>query len=173
MSDTTDTTTVPDEQGNKDVEVEGKGDTAAPENKQEKTIPESQANKIAGKARAEGREAGKQAALKELEGKLVLTEAEYEAKVNEAVANALKQQGLVEVKRSIQTEYGLTDAQLAKLAGDDEKSLRADAEATFGALKQKLPPVVNPGNPKTEVSENEDLNTYLRKGIKRRTDLIN
>jgi hypothetical protein len=154
-----DTTVTETERTGENTDVTtGNGDTATPNtDKQEKMLPQTEVNKLIAKARSEGRDSGRQALLKEYEGKHVFTDEERDAFVKAAIDTALKERDLVDVKRAIQTEYGLTDAQLAKLGGDDEKSLRADAETTFGVLKQKKAPIVNPGTTTNTSEEDSDV----------------
>lgn len=162
--------TTPVEQGTNDVSTEGTGTTQSQAKSEEKMLSQSEVNKLVAKARQEGRDSGKLTALKDFEGKHVLTEDELDTRLKAAVDIALKERDLADVKRAIQSEYGLTDAQLSKLNGDDEKSLRSDAETTFGALKQKKAPDIKTGNVQSDKEEistpNKDLNDWLKAGIK-------
>jgi hypothetical protein len=69
-----------------------------------------------------------------------------EAQVEERVNAKLAEKALVDTRASIQSEFGLTDAQVARLTGTTPDELTADAEALFGALKQAKPPVVRRGD---------------------------
>jgi hypothetical protein len=91
-------------------------------------------------------------------------EKERDEHVKTAVELALKERDLRDVRKTIQTEYGLTDAQLERISGDDETSLRADAELLFASLKQKKAPIITPGGneQQKDTSPNQELNDWLR-----------
>lgn len=156
--------TTPDEQGNKDVNTTG-GDNQTPK------VDETQTKIDAAiKARlAEEKRRYESAKTKAIEEALAVAKTEWETErdthVKTAVDLALKERDLRDVKRTIQAEYGLTDIQLERISGDDEKSLRTDAELLFGLLKQKKAPVISSGgsneNPK-ETSVNQELNDWLK-----------
>lgn len=165
MADNTNDDTKPDEQGNNDVSTEGSGGTATPNTeKQVKTLTQEEVNRLVAKAREEGRKSGKDAALKEYEGKQVLTEEDLDKIRKEAAEHALKERDLRDVKKAIQAEYGLNDAQIERISGDDEKSLREDADLLFGALKQKKAPVITPGGTEQvkETAPNQELHDWLK-----------
>lgn len=85
---------------------------------------------------------------------------EWEKDKDKAIADAIEaykaEAALVAVKESIKSEYGLTDEQVARLSGDDEKSLKDDASKIFGAFRKKDAPNLNPGNKTTTNSDDYD-----------------
>lgn len=145
---------------NDDVETgkeENDTDNVNNQEPKEKLLSQSEVDKLVGKARTEGRQAGKQDALKTYEGKKVFdTEDALEEYVNQRINAYKEEQKLVNVKQSIKNEYGLTDVQLARLSGDDEESLRKDADELFGALKKKDAPKFNTGTSNDESDDSEE-----------------
>jgi hypothetical protein len=76
---------------------------------------------------------------KSLEGKIVLTEKERDDLIKDAVTAALKEESLKSVRAKLQADYGLSEYQISKLEGEDEKSLKEDAEKTYGKIKKQAP----------------------------------
>jgi hypothetical protein len=144
---TTETRPAPDEQGSMTGTVEGADTPAA--TTEERTFTQAQVNDIVKARLAEERTKLTSKHEKELETKLAATAAErdkaLEATVADRVKAALAERDLADTKRSLQAEYGLSDAQLARLSGETGDDLKADAETLFGALKQRKPPVLHAG----------------------------
>lgn len=80
-----------------------------------------------------------------IQSALAEREQTLEQQIEERVTARLNEKALADTRASIQAEYGLTDAQTARLTGATPDELKADAEALFGALKQAKPPVVRRG----------------------------
>lgn len=108
---------------------------------------------------------------KSLEGKIVLTEKERDDLIKEAVTAALKEESLKSVRAKLQAEYGLSEYQISKLEGDDEKSLKEDAEKTYGKPKKDAPNL-SPGKTDNDRDESDDFNDHLKKQIKRKRDWL-
>lgn len=164
MEDITNEDTAPVEQGNNDVSKEGAGN-------QPVVKPDETQSKIdaAVKARlAEEKRRNAATTTKAIEDAVATAKSEWEKERDEhvkgAVELALRERDLRDVRKSIQAEYGLTDAQLERISGDDEQSLRADAELVFASLKQKKAPVINPGGneQQKDTSPNQTINDWLR-----------
>ena len=168
----TEESTAPDEQGNNnDVQSNG------PVNPTVSKTDETQAKIDAAiKARlAEEKRRFETVKSKAIEEALAVAKTEWETErdnhVKTAVDLALKERDLRDVKRTIQAEYGLTDVQLARIAGDDEKSLRTDADALFGLIKQKKAPVINSGGTEQK-SQETGPNSELRAWVKATTPTL-
>lgn len=162
MENITNEDTAPDEQGNNDVSKEGAGN-------QPVVKPDETQAKIdaAVKARlAEEKRRNATTTTKAIEDALATAKTEWEKErdehVKSAVDLALKERDLRDVRKIIQAEYGLTDAQLERITGDDEQSLRDDAELLFASRKKA--PVINPGGnePQKDTSPNQTINDWLR-----------
>lgn len=160
----TEESTVPDEQGQNDVQSDGSGN-------QPVVKPDETQAKIdaAVKARlAEEKRRNTAATTKAIEDAVATAKSEWEKErdehVKSAVELALRERDLRDVRKSIQAEYGLTDAQLERISGDDEQSLRDDADLLFASLKQKKAPVINPGGneQQKDTSPNQTINDWLR-----------
>lgn len=99
---------------------------------------------------------------KQYEGKIILTEQERDNLIRGAVELALKEESLKSVRAKIQTEYGLDDYKVNKLEGSDEKSLREDAEKTYGKPKKDAPQLNGAKvNDTGDKSPNASLNEWL------------
>jgi hypothetical protein len=149
MPDTTDASSAPDGQGeNQSTGTGGVTPTPTPEGK---TFTQDQVNEIVKARLAEERTKLTSKFEKDLETKIAeaasAREKAFETQVADRVKAALAERDLADTRRAIQSEYGLTDVQLARLTGETPDDLKADAETLFGALKQRKPPVLNPGAP--------------------------
>lgn len=72
---------------------------------------------------------------------------QVEKTVEDRVAVKLTEHALKAKRDELRAEYGLTDAQLSRLAGNTPDDLAADAETLFGALKApRKPPVLHAGD---------------------------
>ena len=69
-----------------------------------------------------------------------------EQQVNERVQAELAKRALDAEREKVKAEYGLTDAQAARLVGETPEAIRADADALFGALKRKPAPNLPTGS---------------------------
>lgn len=172
MADEADTKvdTAPDGQGNNDVDTEGNTDTDSGKdtNNQEKKLTQSEVNEVVKRAKLDAERSAKTKFEKSLEGKHVLTEDELSAKVKESVDAALKEENLKAIRLKIKDEYGLDDYKISKLEGDDENSLREDADKTYGKPK-KSAPVLNGG---ADNSENGEIQTtYAQRSQKQLQDI--
>lgn len=165
----TEVETAPDKQGNNDVSTEGETVTtdAVKESQEEKKLTQAQVNEVVKAAKADAKRAAKVEFDKSLTGKLVFTEEELSAKISEALEGYKKEQTLVSVREKIKTEYGLSDEQTARLSGEDEKSLKADADLLFGSFKKKDAPKLNTPNG-DKVSAPDDLDILIGNSL---TDL--
>lgn len=137
----------------------------------EKKLTQSEVNDIVKRAKADAERAAKTKFEKSLEGKHILTDEERDALIKDAVTSALKEESLKSVRAKLQTEFNLSDYQISKLEGDDEKSLREDAEKTYGKPKKEAPKL-NPGTRQEEKDENQSLQERLKKDIKRKRDWL-
>lgn len=170
MSDanTTNVSTTGEGTVNNDVDTEGAVNQTA--NTDEKKFNQSDVDAIIKRKQAEWRDKSKKEFEKSLEGKLVLTETDVQAKVNAAIEDYKKAAALESVKVSIKANYDLTEEQVARLVGDTAEELQADAEKIYGALKKKDAPKLPTGNKPVNGIETNDpielLNERLRKRIK-------
>jgi sugar-specific transcriptional regulator TrmB len=149
MSDTTNASTNTDVTGqeeNDNVETAGSDTQTALPTEGEKKFTQADLDSVIKRKQAEWREKYKREFDKALEGKRVLTEDELTTAINAAVTARETELALQNVKAAIKAEYQLSDEQVERLAGDDEKALRADAEKIFGAFKKKDAPNLVPGN---------------------------
>lgn len=171
--DNTNVDAVLDEQGKNDAETEGQTstDNGKTENQAEKKLTQAEVNEVVKKAKRDAENAAKLKLEKSLEGKIVLTEKERDDLIKEAVLAALKDESLKAVRSKIQAEYGLSEYQISKLEGDDEKSLKEDAEKTYGKPKKEAPNL-SPGKTDNERDESDDFNDHLKKQIKRKRDWL-
>lgn len=162
----------PDEQGKNDAETEGNTSTDnGKTDNQEKKLTQAEVNEVVKKAKRDAENAAKLKLEKSLEGKIVLTEKERDDLIKEAVNAALKDESLKSVRAKIQSDYGLSDYQISKLEGDDEKSLKEDAEKTYGKVKKEAPNL-SPGKTESDRDESDDYNDHLKKQIKRKRDWL-
>jgi len=149
--------------------VNNVSDTTGSDNNQDtqksdaKTFTQADVNNIIKQKQAEWKTKYKAEFDKTLQGKHVLTEDELDARLKDAVTATLNEESLKSTRAQLQTEYGLSEYQISKLEGDDEKSLRADAEKTYGKPKKEAP-VLNGGKVSDdgEPSKNASLNQWLR-----------
>jgi hypothetical protein len=152
MSDITETEH-PTAEGQSNNQGAGTGAVTPAANTEERTFTQAQVDEIVKGRLAEERNKLGSKHTKELETKIAeavaARETEFEAQVAERIKAALAERDLTDARRSLQAEYGLTDAQLARLTGDTADDLKADAETLFGALKQRKPPVLVPGTQPT------------------------
>ena len=81
-----------------------------------------------------------------LEGILANNRKEWEASVQQRIDMALNAKAMETTKTQLVSEYGLTEAQTARLTGATPDELKADAETLFGGLKQRKPPVIHTGD---------------------------
>ncbi len=137
-----------DVSGNTNDKSETAGNTSTDNGKtdnQEKKLTQAEVNEVVKKAKRDAENAAKIKLDKSLEGKIVLTEKERDDLIKDAVTAALKEESLKSVRAKLQAEYGLSDYQISKLEGDDEKSLKDDAEKTYGKIKKEAP-LLNSGS---------------------------
>lgn len=149
----------------------GAGTDNSKQDNQEKTLTQSEVNDIVKRAKLDAERAAKTKFDKSLEGKHILTDEERDALIKDAVTAALKEESLKSVRVKIKEEFGLDDYKVGKLEGDDEKSLREDAEKTYGKPK-KEPPRINPGTRQQEQDENESRVERMKKQIVRKRDWL-
>lgn len=171
MDPITETSPTPDEQGSRTGDVAGADTPAAPT--EARTFTQDQVNEIVKSRLAEERSKLTSKHEKELETKLAEAlskrEKELESHVADRITAALAERDLADAKRRIQAEYGLSDAQLARLSGDTAEALAADADTLFGALKQRTPPVLTPGAPAPAADEPLDLSRMTPAQIRERS----
>lgn len=168
MENDTNVDTAPVEQGNTDVETEGKGETEQPKPEaQEKMLPQSEVNKLIAAARKEGRESGKKEALKDYEGKHVLTEDDLSTIKTEAAQSALKHKELETVRKEIVATYGVSEAFAARLEGDNTKALWDDAKSILGEPKKKPAPILNPGATPSDDSSIDEATRAILRGLEK------
>lgn len=140
-------------------------------NQEEKKLTQSEVNEIVKRAKIDAERAAKTKFDKSLEGKHIFTEEELNARVKESVDAVLKEESLKSIRVKIQTEYGLNDHQISKLEGNDEKSLKEDAEKTYGKPKKEAPKL-SPGSRQPEQEDNQSLHDRLKKGLTRKRDWL-
>lgn len=105
---------------------------------------------------------------KQYEGKIIYDSQEAVDKlIKEAVDAALKDEQLKAVRLKIQEEYGLDEYRVSKLEGDDEKSLREDADKTYGKPK-KAAPVLNGGANNTD---SQQVSPFAQQQLQRVNEL--
>lgn len=112
---------------------------------EEKKLSQSEVNEVVKRAKQDAERAAKTKFDKTLEGKHVLTEDELSAKVQEAVKAALAEKEASITREKLQTEYNLTEKQIAVVASGDEKEMRKEIEELFGKPKKEAP-VLNGGS---------------------------
>ncbi len=157
---------------------ENKEETKHEESREDRRFNQADVDAIVKRAKADAKAAAKRDYDKSIEGKRIFSEDELATHVQEAiqtaVESALKERELETVKAALKDEYSLSDLQVARLSGDDEKALRADADLLFGAMKTKKAPNLIPGgNEERARSEEEDaiaagLTAALNQTSKRR-----
>lgn len=167
MSDTTtNDVTAPDNGQGKNDETSKGTDTNS--QKVPPTFTQEDMDRVIRQKQAEWKAKYQKEFEKTIEGKRVLTEDEIEKEFATRLESYKAEQALQTVKASIKTEYGLTEAQLERLAGANEKELRADAEKIYGVLKQKQAPKLTPGGTPQSTEANKELNDYLRSTLRNR-----
>lgn len=172
MADTNDIQDTSEVEGKNTESSEGTLDTDTnntDKHQEEKTLKQSEVNDIVKRAKQDAERAAKTKFEKSLEGKHIFTEEEKDKLIKDAVTAALKEESLKSVRTKIQSEYGLNDYQVSKLEGDDEKSLKEDAEKTYGKPK-KSAPVLNGGGDTREESNGDPDDALIAQALK---DAIN
>lgn len=167
MEDNTNADTTPDEQGNNDVSTAGSANTSGAEKNDDKRFTQEDINKIIKQKQAEWSTKYKKDFEKQLEGKHVLADDDL-TKLRTDWETEYKAKAAIDIKKAEYKAKGLTDEQLAVVPGDTADDFAKHVEKIFGTLLKKQAPQINPGNPKQDVTENEDTNTWLRQGLKRR-----
>lgn len=138
-----------------------------------KTFTQADLDRILKERLVEEKKRADKAYEKKLSDALAAKEAELSTALDNARKDAIKEyeetQKLNGIKNTLKVEYGLNDAQVDRLTGIDEKSLREDAETLFGAFKKKSAPDINAGKQST-VKDNEVLDPMqaaIRRGLDR------
>lgn len=150
-------------------------ETQRDDSQQKRTFDQEAVNEIVRRAKSDAKRSAKAEFERGLEGKIILEEGEYQARVQEAVQAALEQyqreSALQATKAAIQKEYRLTDSQVARLRGETDEDLRKDAEEVFGVLKRKEAPALSPGVQTEDVPASDNvidrINDRLRKKLSR------
>lgn len=127
------------------VEGQDEGAAASDSGKTEKMLTQTQVNELIQARLAEERARITKKLERDWQQKLDALKADTDKVAQEKADAILKERELAATRKTIQSEYGLTDKQLAVLEGDTEEALRAAAEDLFGALKKAQPPVVPTG----------------------------
>lgn len=140
------------------------------DNKQEKTLTQSEVNEIVKRAKADAERAAKSKFEKGLEGKVVLTEDERN-QLRSDVEKEVRTQIALETKRNEYKAKGLTDAQLDVIKVEKAEDFDKAVTDLFGALLKKDAPLLSGGKKDSTDSEtdpNKALNDKLRSGLTRR-----
>ncbi|MBK9944209.1 MAG: hypothetical protein IPP13_21625 [Kouleothrix sp.] len=123
--------------------------TVTPTATEVRTFTQAELDQIVQKRLAEDRARAQAKYEKELTEKLEATKTELQAAIDTQVSERVKQElemkALEAAKAKVIADYGLTDAQAERLKGATADELLADAEAVFGSLKVRKPPIINPG----------------------------
>jgi hypothetical protein len=116
-----------------------------------------------------GRQQAKLAAdfEKKLEAALAEKDAALEAVIQQRVDSALADRALADTKANLAAEYGLSEAQLARLQGDTPETLREDALAVFGPLKKQAPILPTGDGTKPKTAPVDDLEAKVLAGLGR------
>ena len=132
--------------------------------KEVKTFTQSQIDDIVKGAKKDAKASAKKEFDSSLEGKKVFTEEELTTYVKTAVDAAIADKQLENVKLSIQSEYGLSDVQIARLQGDTEKALKEDAELIYGKPKKKAP-ILNTGTSGDKPESKDPIEDEISAGL--------
>lgn len=106
---------------------------------------------------------------KKLADALTAKDQEFESLVQGRVETALAEKALADAKTAIASEFGLSEAQLARLQGTSADELRADAETVFGPLKKPAPKLPTGDNQKLKASPVDDLEAKVLAGLSKVT----
>jgi hypothetical protein len=174
MDTITETSPAPGEQGEMTGVVKGAETQAA--TTEARSFTQDQVNEIIKGRLAEERTKLTNKYERDLEAKvseaLATRDKEFEKQVADRITAALAERDLTDTRRTVQAEYGLTDAQLARLTGGTPEELRADAETLFGALKTRKPPILTPGTPAAPADEPLDLSRMTPAQIREHSDKL-
>jgi hypothetical protein len=88
----------------------------------------------------------------EWQTKLASSDEDISRRVEALLQEKLSQKELEQARASIVAEFGLNERQAQVLDGANAEELRQNAEALFGAIKVKTPPVIPTGGNQSDVS---------------------
>lgn len=160
---------------NTDILTGGDESDTSNEKKSEKDENQIKIDRIVKEAKKSAEQATRIKLQKEMEGKVIFeNEDAFNTKINELRQNWENETKLNSVRNAIKDEYNLTDKQLAVLDGDDEESLRTNANELFGALKKKDAPKINPGatGKANTSSSNDSFGDSLLESMKQRSERL-
>lgn len=173
MQDTTNETTIPEEQGTNDVESTGavkdtdKTPSSTSDVNDGRTFKQADVDSIVKERLAEDRKRREKDFEKKLADSLAEREKEFDTLVQQRVQEALSARELEIAKKGIAEEYSLTETQMSRLSGSSIEELRADAQELFGAMKYRKAPTIVPGT-NTETKQTDDVDPVtaaVRRGI--------
>lgn len=150
MTTDTNASSTPDEQGSLTSDAAGAATQAAHSEAPPTTFTQAQLDAVLKSRLAEQSKklTDKHAAdlTAKIDAAVAARDAQIETTVTERVTAKLQEQAVAHTRSALQAEYGLSDAQLARLSGDTPDALTADAAALFGAFKQpKQAPALKTG----------------------------
>ena len=102
---------------------------------------------------------------KKLDEALATKDTELEGVIQHRVDPALAERALADTKATIAAEFGLSEAQLARLQGDTPEALREDATAVFGPLKKQAPKLPTGDGDKKPAAPLDDLEAKVLAGL--------
>lgn len=152
LDNSTDKADVSDDTNDKSVDA-GIGDKEKDSNQnnkvEEKKYSDKDYNDFVKRKTAELSSKAEEKHKKSLEGKLILTQEELDAKTAEIAKNAVeayKKESALAAKRESYKAKGLTDAQLDAISVDKVEDYDKRVTELFGALLKKEPPVLHSNN---------------------------